>query len=91
VVVAILAILSAIGFLALQGYSSDAKEAKAKANVRTVMTTVSTESAATGNSPRYYVAHDPAAALTGAVAYAGGDLVALTGGQHGTSGTNYSA
>lgn len=56
------------------------------------MTAISSESALTGNSPRYYVVHDAAAALTGsAVAYVDGSPVALTGGDWNASGTNYSA
>lgn len=92
VVITILAILATIGFLALSGYSQDAKDAAVKANVRSVMTAISAESAITNNSPRYYVVHDPSAALAdGTVAYVDGDPVTLTGGSHGTAGTNYSA
>ena len=58
VVVTILAILAAIGFLALSGYSQDAKDSAIKANVRSLYTAIATESALTGNSPRYYVVHD---------------------------------
>ena len=65
VVVTILAVLASIGFVALSGYLSDAKESASKANVRSVYTAISAESALTGNSPRYYVVHDPAYALTG--------------------------
>ena len=58
VVITILAILAAIGFLALSGYSQDAKDSAIKANVRSVQTAISSESALSGNSPRYYVVHD---------------------------------
>lgn len=58
VVVTILAILATVGFLALSGYSRDAGESAAKANVRSVLTAVRSESAITGNSPRRYVVHD---------------------------------
>lgn len=91
VVITVLAVLATVGFLALSGYSQDAKDASVKANVRSVMSAISSESALTGNSPRYYVVHDPAAALSGAVAYADGDPVVLTGGDWNQSGTNYSA
>lgn len=64
VVITILAILATIGFLALSGYSSDAKDAAIKANVRSVHTAISSESASTGNSPRFYVVHDTGAELT---------------------------
>lgn len=64
VVIAILAVLALIGFLALSGYSQDAKDAAAKANVRSVQTAISSESAITNNSPRYYVVHDAGAALS---------------------------
>ena len=63
-VITILAILATVGFLALQGYSQDAKDASVKANVRSVYTVVSVESAATGRSPRYFVDHDPSVALS---------------------------
>lgn len=60
--------------------------------MRTVYTVISSESAVTGNSPRYYVVHDASAALTGsAVAYVDGSPVVLTGGDWNVSGTNYSA
>lgn len=58
VVITILAILATIGFLALSGYSQDAKDSAIKANVRSVQTAISSESAVSGNSPRYYVVHD---------------------------------
>ena len=58
VVITILAILATIGFLALSGYSQDAKDSSVKANVRSVQTAISAESAITNNSPRYYVVHD---------------------------------
>lgn len=64
VVITILAILATIGFLALSGYSQDAKDSAIKANVRSVQTAISSESAITGNSPRYYVVHDSGAALS---------------------------
>lgn len=63
VVVAILAILATVGFLALSGYSDDARDSAAKANVRSVLTAIRSESAITGNSPRRYVVHD--ASLSG--------------------------
>ncbi|MDQ1343700.1 MAG: hypothetical protein QG650_420 [Patescibacteria group bacterium] len=93
VVVSILAILATVGFLALSGYSGDARDATVKANVRSVATAISSESAATGNSPRYYVIHDPAYALSGAFAYVDGDPVALTGGDVGQppEDSNYTA
>ena len=45
VVVTILAILATVGFLALSGFSEDAKDAAAKSNARSVYTAISTESA----------------------------------------------
>ena len=62
-----------------------------KANVRTVASAISSESALTGQSPRYYVIHDFAAALSGAFTYIDNSPVALTGGDWNVSGTNYSA
>lgn len=64
VVVTILAILATIGFLALSGYSQDAKDSATKANVRSVQMAISSESALTNNSPRFYVIHDTGAALS---------------------------
>lgn len=91
VVITILAILATIGFLALSGYAQDAKDASVKANVRSVYSVISSESALTGNSPRYYVVHDPGASLLGAFVYVDGSPVALSGGDWNQSGTNYSA
>lgn len=64
VVIAILAILATIGFLALSGYAQDARDAAVKTNVRSVQTSIVSESALTNNSPRYYVVHDPDYALS---------------------------
>lgn len=80
VVITILAILATIGFLALSGYSQDAKDSRTKANVRSVQTAIASESVLTGNSPRFYVIHDPDYALSGAFAYVDGTGIALTGG-----------
>ena len=80
VVITILAILATIGFLALSGYSQDAKDSAIKTNVRSVFAAISSEAALTGNSPRYYVVHDTGAALSGAMAYVDGNPVTLTGG-----------
>ena len=91
VVITILAILATIGFLALSGYSQDAKDSAIKANVRSVQTAISSEAAITNNSPRYYVVHDTGAALSGAVVYVDGNPAALTGGSWNVAGTNYSA
>jgi prepilin-type N-terminal cleavage/methylation domain-containing protein len=91
VVVSILAVLATIGFLALSGYQKDAKDAVAKANVRSVYTAISSESAVTGYSSRYYVVHDPAYALSGAIVVFDGNPTNLVGGNWDTPGTNYSA
>lgn len=91
VVITILAVLATIGFLALSGYSQDAKDSVVKANVRSVQTAISAESALTGNSPRYYVVHDSGAALSGAFVYVDGTQTSLTGGDWNQTGTNYSA
>lgn len=79
VVVTILAILATIGFLALSGYSQDAKDSAIKANVRSVQTAISSEAALTNQSPRYYVVHDTDYALSGAFVYVDGSPVTLTG------------
>lgn len=91
VVITILAILATIGFLALSGYTQDAKDSAIKANVRSVQTAISAESAVSGNSPRYYVVHDTGAALSGAFVYVDGAQTALTGGNLNQAGTNYTA
>ena len=91
VVITILAILATVGFLSLSGYTDDARSATVAANVRTVYSAILSESTTSGNSPRYYIDHDPAAALSGAVAFVDGNPVVLTGGQWGSGGTNYSA
>lgn len=78
VVITILAILATVGFLALSGYSQDAKDASVKTNVRSVQTAMVSEAAISGNSPRYYVVHDTGAALSGAFAYVDGTPVVLT-------------
>ncbi len=78
VVITILAILATVGFLALSGYSQDAKDSATKTNVRSVYTAITAESAVTGNSPRYYVVHDAAASLSGAVTYVDGNPAVLT-------------
>lgn len=92
-VISILAILATIGLLALSGYSGDAKDAALKANVRSIVTAISSEAAITGNSPRYYVVHDQEYALSGAFLYVDGNPVALTGGDIGQPPTdsNYTA
>ena len=91
VVITILAILATVGFLSLSGYTDDARSATVAANVRTVYSAILSESTTSGNSPRFYIDHDPAAALSGAVAFVDGNPVVLTGGQWGSGGTNYSA
>lgn len=58
VVITVLAILATVGFLALSGYSQDAKESATRANVRSVQTAISSEAAVSGNSARYYIVHD---------------------------------
>ena len=91
VVITVLAILATVGFLSLSGYSQDAKNASSKTNVRSVYAAISSESAATNNSPRFYVVHDAQAALSGAIAFVDGSPTVLTGGDWNAAGTNYSA
>lgn len=64
VVITVLAVLSTIGFLAMSGYSQDAKDSAVKTNVRSVYSAIMAESASNGKTPRYYVVHDPAYALS---------------------------
>ena len=64
VVITVLAILATIGFLALSGYSQDAKDSAVKTNVRSVYSAIMAESTSAGYSPRYYIVHDPAYAIT---------------------------
>lgn len=82
VVVTILAVLAVIGFISLSGYSRDAADSRAKANIRSVYSIVAAESALTGNSPRYYVVHDSAASLSGGLTFIDGSPSVLTGGQY---------
>lgn len=95
VVITILAILAVIGFIALSGYTNDAKDSAIKANVRSVYSAITAESAVTGNSPRYYIIHDTSAtgaALSGAIVYFDGSVpTTLTGGNWNEPNTNYSA
>ena len=93
VVITILAILATVGFLALSGYSQDARDSAVKANVRSLQTAITSEAAVTNNSPRYYVVHDADYALSGAFAYVDGASVALTGGDIGSApaDSNYTA
>lgn len=80
VVITVLAILATVGFLALSGYSQDAKDSAVAANVRSLQTAISSESAITSNSPRYYVIHNTGASLSGAFVYLDGTQTTLTGG-----------
>lgn len=91
VVITILAILATVGFLALSGYTQDANVSAMKTNARSVYTAISAESAVTGNSPRYYVVHDSAAALSSAIVVIDGKSNTLTRGAWNAVGTNYSA
>lgn len=92
VVVTVLTILASVGFVALSGYLSDARESASKANVRSVYTAISAESAVASVSPRYFVVHDPAYALTGsAYVVFGTNSAMLVPGDWSAPGTNYSA
>lgn len=64
VVIAILAVLATIGFVSLSQYAGDARMSVSKANVRSVYSLISAESAVNSVSPRYYVVHDSAMALS---------------------------
>lgn len=64
VVITMLAILATVGFLALSGYAQDARDSSAKANVRSIQTTIASEAAITNQSPRNYVIHDADYALS---------------------------
>ncbi|MFB0965355.1 MAG: type II secretion system protein [Patescibacteria group bacterium] len=92
VVITILAILATIGFLSLQGYTSDAKNTKTRANLRTVSSSLVNEQAITQQSFDYYLsganlstsAQNPnsfsgtSAAFTGTTIYGSG-WVSFTG------------
>lgn len=65
VVIAVLAVLATIGFVSLSSYRSSALDTKSAANVRSVLTAISAESATLGLSPREFVVHDDAYALSG--------------------------
>lgn len=91
VVVTILAVLATVGFLALSGYSQDAKNSVVATNVRSLYAAITAESAVTGNTPRYYVVHDSGASLSGGIVIIDGNSTTLTGGDWNVQGTNYSA
>lgn len=92
VVVAVLAVLATVGFVAFSGFSGDARETKAKANVRLVHSAISTESIVAGVSPRRFIRHDSAYALSGSsVAVFNESSVTLVPGLWNAPGTNYSA
>ncbi len=82
VVITILAILATIGFLSLQGYTSDAKETKTLANLRTVASSLVNESAVTGNSFGYYVSTGTNAMASGTYQVYGSTGVALNSGNY---------
>jgi hypothetical protein len=87
VVIAILAVLATVGFLALSGYTKDASSAAASTNARQVWQAIMAESTKNGDSPRNYVVYQTGASLSGAT-YSG---ITLTGGSYGTAGTAYTA
>lgn len=86
VVITILAILATIGFLSLQGYTSDAKDAKVRANIRTVTSALVNEQAMSSNTISTYIDSNATAVTaysicstgTGA-AYSGTAVIDLTG------------
>ena len=86
VVITILAILATIGFLSLQGYTSDAKDAKVRANIRTVTSALVNEQAMSSNTISTYIDSNAAAVTaysigstgTGA-AYSGTSVIDLAG------------
>ncbi len=90
VVVTVLAILAAVGFLSYAEHTAEASKAAVRTNLRTVMSAIASEAAVEGTTPRRYVVHDPAAALTGTVFFDGAP-VALSGGNWNVPGTNYTA
>ena len=63
-VIAVLAVLATVAFISISGYVEDARDARAKTNVRSVYSAIVSESASTGNSPRFYVLHDPKYSLS---------------------------
>lgn len=77
VVITVLAVLAAIAFVALSGYAKDAADSRAKANVRSVYTAISSEAVVSGNSPRFYVVHNPSFELSGAFAFTSGSPAVL--------------
>ncbi len=95
VVITILAILATIGFLSLQGYTSDAKNTKTQANLRTVSSSLVNEQAITQQGFDSYMSGafvggasnynswsgNTAAGFTGGTIYGSGFL-AFTGGTY---------
>ncbi len=87
VVITILAILAAVGFLSLSGYTSTASKAAVRTNLKSLSSFIESEAAVNDVSSRKYVAYEPGLVLSGA-SFSG---VTLVPGAYGTPGTNYSA
>jgi prepilin-type N-terminal cleavage/methylation domain-containing protein len=84
VVITIVAVLATVGFLALSGYTKDAKDSTMKTNVRTVTQAVGLEAVTTDQSMRRFATFSGAYAMSGKVLG-----TVLSGGTLGTVGTNY--
>lgn len=82
VVITILAILATIGFLSLQGYTSDAKNTKTQANLRTVASSLVNEQAITQQGFDYYMSGGWEAGNVNS--FSGGSSTSTTGSVYGT-------
>jgi prepilin-type N-terminal cleavage/methylation domain-containing protein len=84
VVITILAILGTIGFLSLQGYSTDARNTAVKSNISTLFSAMNTTASSQGKTMQSLVTPVPAQKLTTGTAFSG---VTLTGGVNYEAGT----
>ncbi len=87
VVITILAILATIGFLSLQGYTSDAKNTKTQANLRTVSSSLVNEQAITQQGFDNYMVMGTGNTFSGGTTYTGGTIygsgvLTFTGGSY---------
>ncbi len=86
VVITILAILATIGFLSLQGYTGDAKNATTKANVKSVAESMVNEAAISSQPMSNYLTTSNTNLVGGS-----GAVIAVYSGQTATGGTSYFA
>lgn len=64
ITIVVLAILSSIALVAYNGYQNDARDSAIRTNIRSLYTAISTESASSDRSARYYVQYVPDLSLS---------------------------